>query len=145
MSTVMTPDELRRYADAVIDTCLHIRKGDVVAIHGEPGARPYVQALVEAAYASGARYVDVLYVDPVIRRARITGARDVQSLKWSLRWHLTRMKDLIAAERRYPDRVGETYQIAYNPEHEWYYFPMMLRDEAIVFKVYDSKIGRAHV
>ena len=54
------------------------------------------------------------------------------------------MKDLIAAERRYPDRVGETYQIAYNPEHEWYYFPMMLRDEAIVFKVYDSKKdGRA--
>jgi hypothetical protein len=54
------------------------------------------------------------------------------------------MKDLIAAERRYPDRVGETYQIAYNPNHEWYYFPKMRRDEAIVFKVYESKKdGRA--
>jgi hypothetical protein len=54
------------------------------------------------------------------------------------------MKDLIAAERRYPDRVGETYQIAYNPNHDWYYFPKMHRDEAIVFKVYDSKKdGRA--
>jgi hypothetical protein len=54
------------------------------------------------------------------------------------------MKDLIAAERRYPDRVGETYQIAYNPNHDWYYFPKMRRDEAIVFKVYESKKdGRA--
>jgi len=54
------------------------------------------------------------------------------------------MKDLIAAERRYPDRVGETYQIKYNPDHYWYYFPLMRREEALVFKVYDSKKdGRA--
>jgi hypothetical protein len=54
------------------------------------------------------------------------------------------MKDLIAAERRYPDRVGETYQIKYNPEHHWYWFPKWRRDEALVFKVYESKKdGRA--
>ena len=52
--------------------------------------------------------------------------------------------DLIASERRYPNRVGETYQVSYNPEHRWYYFPRMTRDEALVFKVYDSeKDGRA--
>lgn len=52
--------------------------------------------------------------------------------------------DLIAAERRFPDRVGETYQVAYNPAHRWYYFPRMRRDEALVFKVYESaKDGRA--
>ena len=52
--------------------------------------------------------------------------------------------DLIAAERRYPNRVGETYWIAHNPAHEWYYFPRMTRDEALVFKVYDSATdGRA--
>ena len=58
MPTVMTPDELRRYADAVIGTCLHIRKGDVVAIHGEPAHRDYIVALTEQAYAAGARHVD---------------------------------------------------------------------------------------
>lgn len=47
--------------------------------------------------------------------------------------------DLIAAERRYPNRVGETYRIAYNPAQRWYYFPRMRRDEALVFKVFDSK------
>ena len=52
--------------------------------------------------------------------------------------------DLIAAERRYPDRVGETYQISYNPDHDWFYFPNMTREEALVFKVYDSaRDGRA--
>ena len=104
---VMTPDELGRYADAVIDTCLHIKKGDTVAIHGEPGSRSYVHALVDSAYASGARFVDVLYVDPVIRRARITGAKDVNTLKWSPRWHLTRMKDLIAADASLISIAGE--------------------------------------
>ncbi len=53
-------------------------------------------------------------------------------------------QDLIAAERRYPNRVGETYQVKFNPAHAWYYFPMLRRDEAIIFKVYDSlKDGRA--
>jgi hypothetical protein len=52
--------------------------------------------------------------------------------------------DLIKAERRYPHRVGETYQLAYNPSHRWFYFPRMKRDEALVFKVYDSQTdGRA--
>ena len=52
--------------------------------------------------------------------------------------------DLIASERRYPDRVGETYQISYHPDHKWFYFPRRSRDEALVFKVFDSKTdGRA--
>ncbi len=55
-----------------------------------------------------------------------------------------RPADLIASERRYPHRVGETYQVAYNPDHDWYYFPEMTRDEALVFKVFDSETdGRA--
>jgi hypothetical protein len=52
--------------------------------------------------------------------------------------------DLIPAERRYPNRVGETYQLAHSPGHQWFYFPLMRRDEALVFKVYDSQTdGRA--
>ena len=52
--------------------------------------------------------------------------------------------DLIATERRHPNRVGETYSLSYNPDHRWYYFPDMGRNEAIVFKVYDSAVdGRA--
>ena len=54
------------------------------------------------------------------------------------------MTDLIVAERRYPHRVGQTYRLKYSPNHRWVYFPEMRRDEAVVFKVYDSeKDGRA--
>lgn len=54
------------------------------------------------------------------------------------------MGDLLVAERRYPHRVGQTYRLMFNPGHRWYYFPKMRRDEALVFKVYDSATdGRA--
>ena len=53
-------------------------------------------------------------------------------------------EDLLVSERRYPHRIGQTYQVAWNEDHEWYYFPRMTRDEALVFKVYDSATdGRA--
>jgi hypothetical protein len=53
-------------------------------------------------------------------------------------------EDLLVAERRYPHRVGQTYRLKYGPGHRWFYFPKMRRDEALVFKVYDSeKDGRA--
>jgi hypothetical protein len=54
------------------------------------------------------------------------------------------MKELFPSARVYPDRVGEVYHCAYNPEHRWYYFPNMQRHEAVVFKTFDSiKDGRA--
>ena len=53
-------------------------------------------------------------------------------------------EDLLIAERRYPNRVGQTYRLRYGAGHRWFYFPEMRRDEALVFKVYDSVTdGRA--
>ena len=53
-------------------------------------------------------------------------------------------RELFPSSRVYPDRIGEVYHCAYNPEHRWYYFPKMQPDEAIVFKTFDSaKDGRA--
>ena len=46
--------------------------------------------------------------------------------------------DLVISERRYPNRVGQTYALTYNPAHKWFWFPRMRREEAIVFKVFDS-------
>jgi len=53
-------------------------------------------------------------------------------------------EDLVVSERRYPNRIGQTYAITYNPQHAWYWFPRMQRNEALVFKVYDTlRDGRA--
>jgi hypothetical protein len=45
-------------------------------------------------------------------RSRYAGASNVEPA------------DLIA-ERRYPHRVGQTYQLRYSPKHRWFYFPEM--------------------
>lgn len=47
--------------------------------------------------------------------------------------------DLIAAERRHPNRVGEIYHVAHNAQHRWYYTSEMLPTEAYIFKCYDSE------
>ncbi|MBW2463365.1 MAG: hypothetical protein JRH11_17070 [Deltaproteobacteria bacterium] len=53
-------------------------------------------------------------------------------------------RHLLAAERRHEDRVGEIYQRLHHPDQKWFFFPQMRRDEALVFKVYDSMTdGRA--
>ncbi len=52
--------------------------------------------------------------------------------------------DFVATDLVYEGRTGEVYQIAFNPEHRWYYFPELARDEAILIKCYDSmEDGRA--
>ena len=51
-------------------------------------------------------------------------------------------KGFIRVERRYKYRTGEVYHIAHHPAHEWFYFPHMNRNEALVFKVFDSDAGK---
>ena len=53
-------------------------------------------------------------------------------------------QDTVPTDLVYPHRVGETYSFTYNPNHQWFYFPQMQRNEAILLKCYDSKEdGRA--
>ena len=47
-------------------------------------------------------------------------------------------EDLIASDLIYRDKVGETYAVARNPAHRWFYFPKMQPDEAILIKCFDS-------
>jgi hypothetical protein len=55
-----------------------------------------------------------------------------------------RPEQLFVSKRISPGRVGETYVITQSDDHDWVYFPEMTRDEALVFKVFDSeKDGRA--
>jgi hypothetical protein len=53
-------------------------------------------------------------------------------------------EDLVPSDLVYPHRVGETYQVLFNPEHRWFYAPAMQNDEALLIKCYDSALdGRA--
>lgn len=46
--------------------------------------------------------------------------------------------DLVVFEIHYPDRIGENYFAKYAPRHEWWYYPAVTRDEAILIKQWDS-------
>jgi hypothetical protein len=46
--------------------------------------------------------------------------------------------ELVASDLVYPNRVGETYSVKYNPENQWFYVPKMTVDEALLLKCYDS-------
>jgi hypothetical protein len=48
--------------------------------------------------------------------------------------------DLVPAKLVYPDRVGETYAVAWSPSQRWFWFPRLMPDEAILIRVFDSRI-----
>jgi hypothetical protein len=49
--------------------------------------------------------------------------------------------DLLPSDLVYPDWTGETYAVAYNPRHRWYWFPRQATTEATLLKIYDSATG----
>lgn len=50
-------------------------------------------------------------------------------------------QDLVAAERRAVDRVGELELVRWNPRHRWYYFPRMQPHEVLLIKTFDSGVA----
>ena len=54
-------------------------------------------------------------------------------------------QDLVTAERRAADRIGELQLVNWNPKHHWSYYPLLNKDEALLIKTFDSALdGRAH-
>jgi len=47
--------------------------------------------------------------------------------------------DLVPSDLVYPDKVGETYAVKYNPRHLWFYFPEMAPSEILLLKIFDSR------
>jgi len=46
--------------------------------------------------------------------------------------------DLVVFEILYHDRTGENYLAKYAPRHEWWYYPLMTREEVVLIKQWDS-------
>ncbi len=47
-------------------------------------------------------------------------------------------EDLVVFEIHYHDRIGENYFAKPAKQHEWWYYPAMTRDEALLIKQWDS-------
>jgi len=52
--------------------------------------------------------------------------------------------DLVAGDLLYRNYTGETYAVAYNQTHQWFYWPQMRREDVLFIKCFDSaEDGRA--
>ena len=77
-------------------------RGSSCAISAHPEHLPFARAIAEVAYEIGAKYVEVIYPDPHVRRSRIRHAPE-DTLDWSPPWTLALIDELASDERR-PDR-----------------------------------------
>jgi hypothetical protein len=91
----------------------------------------------EAAWRSQRRFAIVNFWRPVggpVQRTplAVCDARTIQ------------FEDLVPSDLVYRDWVGETYGVAFNAAHRWYWFPRQTTSEATLLKIYDSaEDGRA--
>ena len=81
---------LARFAELAVDFGANVQPGQIVSISGSPGKEEIVRAIAARAYQKGARFVDVTWFDPWVKRARIAYAPD-DSLEYVPPWYGERM------------------------------------------------------
>lgn len=72
----MDDQTLDRLADLAVRFGANVQPGQIVAVGGEVGKERVARAVARAAYAAGARFVDVSYFDMQVKRARIELAQE---------------------------------------------------------------------
>ncbi len=77
---------LARFADLVVGFGANVQQDQIVAIGCEPGKEYLVRALAASAYRHGAKFVDVAWFDPHVKRARIQHARP-ETLEFVPSWY----------------------------------------------------------
>jgi aminopeptidase len=84
---------LDRYADLIVCFGANVQPDQVVAVEGPPEAAPLVHRIAHRAYERGARFVDVVYFDPLVKRMRVELAAE-DTLSWVPPWLGRRVLDL---------------------------------------------------
>src|SRR3954466_13066016 len=84
---------IERLADLAVGFAANVQRGQIVAIGAEVGKEPMVRALAASAYRHGAKFVDPVYFDMHVKRARILSA-DEETLDFVPSWYGDRMLEL---------------------------------------------------
>ena len=86
-------DQLRRYAELAVRVGLNLHDGQDLHVNCYVEHAPFARAVAEAAYARGARRVDVFYRDQFVLRSLIASAAE-DALDWSPPWMYSRIEHL---------------------------------------------------
>ena len=87
-----TDERLKRYAKLAVEVGLCLRPGQDLLVEAAVEHAPLARAVARAAYAAGARYVDVLYNDQQITRAQVELGAD-EGLGWPPPWQVLRLEE----------------------------------------------------
>lgn len=77
---------LARFAELAVDFGANLQPGQIVSLSGAPGKERLVRAIAERAYQKGAKFVDLAWFDPWIKRSRIAHAAD-DTLEYVPPWY----------------------------------------------------------
>jgi len=104
---ILEPDQLRRYADAIVKASLGVTKGDTLVVTAEPTHRELAVAVAAAGYRAGALVSDVWYSDPLVIRARLEHAQDA-ALGLVTPWADRRFREMIKPSAARASITGES-------------------------------------
>jgi aminopeptidase len=99
---------IERLADLAVSFGANVQADQIVSIGCEPGKERLARAIAAAAYRAGARFVDVQWFDPWVKRARIAHARD-DTLEYVPPWYGER---LLALGEHHAARIGLSGPVA---------------------------------
>jgi aminopeptidase len=69
-------DRLERYADLLVNFGANVQQGQILDVGSALGKEELTRAITASAYRRGAKFVDVYYWDPHLKRARVQYAAD---------------------------------------------------------------------
>jgi aminopeptidase len=81
---------LSRLAKLAVEFGANVQPGQIVSLSGAPGKEYLIRAIAEEAYKRGAKFVDVSWFDPWVKRARIEHAPD-DTLEFVPPWYGERL------------------------------------------------------
>ncbi len=88
------PDaRIHQLAELAVVFGANVQPGQTLAVRGEPAHVEFIRAIADVAYRRGARFVDVGYFDPYVRRARIVHAAE-ETLDFAPSWERERVRAL---------------------------------------------------
>jgi aminopeptidase len=86
-------DRIERLAELAVAFGANVQAGQIVSVGGEPGHAELIRAIAAAAYRRGARFVDPVYFDPLVKRERIAHAPE-ETLDFVPAWYGERVLEL---------------------------------------------------
>ncbi len=86
-------ERLERLAELLVHVGANVQPGQIVSVSSELGKEELTRAIAASAYRAGARFVDVVYYDPFVKRARVEHA-PADTLDFVPSWYGGRLLEL---------------------------------------------------